>query len=272
MAIPWDTTWRYVMVISSIFVISCAVMWCYKRIMMIVRGRTQPNPMAVPGTLYTNSGRPFVVVQQPISASQQYPIIPGRDSVLVLSPQWAMQGQRRPDAQHTHALHPQLVDRIPSFVLPPLEEDGNDPKLELERECVVCQEDFGSARLMRLPCFHIFHKACVRPWLLEHATCPTCRLPITQELLRGDIIIPMEEGADSQPSAPIERGLPSGPQPGGAAPFLRPTSQNSFQVALPPPAFAERSHRSQRGSDRVVSWAVQGSGAQEPRVPEAPRP
>jgi hypothetical protein len=99
-----------------------------------------------------------------------------------------------------------------------------------------------------------------------------CRLPISQELLRGDIIIPMEEGADSQPSAPIERGLPSGPQPGGAAPFLRPTSQNSFQVALPPPTLAERSHRGLRGSGRVASWAVQGSGAQEPRVPEAPRP
>lgn len=43
-----------------------------------------PVPYNNMPSLYTNSGRPVVVVQQPISASQQYPIFPGRESVLVL--------------------------------------------------------------------------------------------------------------------------------------------------------------------------------------------
>jgi hypothetical protein len=51
--------------------------------------------------------------------------------------------------------------------------DAEEGKGGFERECVVCQEDFGQERVMTLPCGHIFHKGCVRPWLEEHATCPT---------------------------------------------------------------------------------------------------
>jgi hypothetical protein len=55
--------------------------------------------------------------------------------------------------------------------------DAEEGKGGFERECVVCQEDFGQERVMTLPCGHIFHKGCVRPWLEEHATCPTYAKP-----------------------------------------------------------------------------------------------
>ena len=49
--------------------------------------------------------------------------------------------------------------------------------------CAICLEPLvggrGDAhgRTTALPCAHTFHAACIRPWLSEHAECPTCRHP-----------------------------------------------------------------------------------------------
>ena len=46
---------------------------------------------------------------------------------------------------------------------------GSDP-------CAICMEGFRAReRLLRLPCGHLFHSACVRPWLERTNTCPLCR-------------------------------------------------------------------------------------------------
>ncbi|KAI3509387.1 hypothetical protein L1887_24622 [Cichorium endivia] len=51
--------------------------------------------------------------------------------------------------------------------------------LNMESHCPVCQDkfDLGSeARMM--PCNHIYHSGCIVPWLLEHNSCPVCRLEL----------------------------------------------------------------------------------------------
>lgn len=45
--------------------------------------------------------------------------------------------------------------------------------------CVVCLEGMAyGARVAVLPCTHVFHRDCVRPWLVCHDACPVCRRSI----------------------------------------------------------------------------------------------
>ena len=47
-------------------------------------------------------------------------------------------------------------------------------------ECTICQEEFETGEtFVPLPCNdihpHKFHKDCIKPWLINNNTCPTCR-------------------------------------------------------------------------------------------------
>ncbi|XP_008071054.1 E3 ubiquitin-protein ligase RNF128 isoform X2 [Carlito syrichta] len=61
--------------------------------------------------------------------------------------------------------------------------------------CAVCIELYKPNDLVRiLTCNHIFHKACVDPWLLEHRTCPMCKCDILKAL---GIEVDVEDGSVS---------------------------------------------------------------------------
>ncbi|KAK4887654.1 hypothetical protein RN001_003925 [Aquatica leii] len=45
--------------------------------------------------------------------------------------------------------------------------------------CAICIEPYKVSEVLRmLPCQHEFHKSCIDPWLLEHRTCPMCKMDI----------------------------------------------------------------------------------------------
>ncbi|CAE8701369.1 unnamed protein product, partial [Polarella glacialis] len=45
-----------------------------------------------------------------------------------------------------------------------------------DSRCQICMEDFAEGEELRtLPCFHLFHCACVDQWLKVNSICPTCR-------------------------------------------------------------------------------------------------
>ncbi|KXJ22432.1 RING finger protein 150 [Exaiptasia diaphana] len=49
--------------------------------------------------------------------------------------------------------------------------------------CPVCLDSYKGGDTIRiLPCQHEFHKICIDPWLVEHRTCPMCKLNILREL------------------------------------------------------------------------------------------
>ena len=51
------------------------------------------------------------------------------------------------------------------------------------KRCVICLEDYiGGDAIMRLPCFHFFHKDCISIWLKKNAKCPFCNLNIIENL------------------------------------------------------------------------------------------
>ncbi|XP_037788463.1 E3 ubiquitin-protein ligase RNF128-like isoform X4 [Penaeus monodon] len=57
---------------------------------------------------------------------------------------------------------------------------SGDKEVVTENECcAVCIEPYQVSDTVRtLPCKHEFHKSCVDPWLLEHRTCPMCKMDI----------------------------------------------------------------------------------------------
>ena len=48
----------------------------------------------------------------------------------------------------------------------------------VDATCIVCREEMAHPHAKKLPCGHIFHFDCLRSWLEENTTCPTCRNPV----------------------------------------------------------------------------------------------
>ncbi|KMS94960.1 hypothetical protein BVRB_013740 [Beta vulgaris subsp. vulgaris] len=43
-------------------------------------------------------------------------------------------------------------------------------------ECCICKEKLGLGdNMQEMPCKHLFHPPCLKPWLDEHNSCPICR-------------------------------------------------------------------------------------------------
>lgn len=57
---------------------------------------------------------------------------------------------------------------------------SEDKEIQGDGECcAVCIEPYRLSDVLRiLPCKHEFHRMCVDPWLLEHRTCPMCKMDI----------------------------------------------------------------------------------------------
>ncbi|KAF0733458.1 hypothetical protein Ae201684P_004992 [Aphanomyces euteiches] len=45
-----------------------------------------------------------------------------------------------------------------------------------DADCVVCMEPITADAARLSACGHIFHTACIRPWLRRNTTCPLCRV------------------------------------------------------------------------------------------------
>ncbi|XP_019179455.1 PREDICTED: E3 ubiquitin-protein ligase AIP2 [Ipomoea nil] len=49
-------------------------------------------------------------------------------------------------------------------------------KLDADAECAICKENLVlNDKMQELPCKHMFHPPCLKPWLDEHNSCPICR-------------------------------------------------------------------------------------------------
>ena len=59
--------------------------------------------------------------------------------------------------------------------------EADFPEVEAPEEpCAICWENLHRAR--SLPCSHMFHDGCLRSWLEQDATCPTCRVGINPQV------------------------------------------------------------------------------------------
>uniref|UniRef100_A0A8C0RQF2 E3 ubiquitin-protein ligase DZIP3 n=1 Tax=Canis lupus familiaris TaxID=9615 RepID=A0A8C0RQF2_CANLF len=69
----------------------------------------------------------------------------------------------------------EIVYKISQFIDPKRSQDDDDDE---EEPCVICHENLSPENLSVLPCAHKFHSQCIRPWLMQQGTCPTCRLHV----------------------------------------------------------------------------------------------
>ncbi|KAF9384783.1 hypothetical protein CPC16_008280 [Podila verticillata] len=69
----------------------------------------------------------------------------------------------------------EAIESIPHHTL-------TDEELAASTECSVCKDEFVKEdTCLQLPCKHIFHDECIKPWLKTSATCPTCRFSLLSE-------------------------------------------------------------------------------------------
>ena len=65
-------------------------------------------------------------------------------------------------------------------------------------ECAICWDSMVTAR--KLPCGHLFHNFCLRSWLEQDASCPTCRTSFKgqQQQHQVDLIDVVDEQSESE--------------------------------------------------------------------------
>ncbi|KAL3941669.1 MAG: hypothetical protein SGBAC_004010 [Bacillariaceae sp.] len=67
----------------------------------------------------------------------------------------------------------QLMAKMSTF------ESPNQEEIDTEPICIICRDEMTIHSAVKLPgCGHIFHKSCLREWLVQQQTCPTCRSDI----------------------------------------------------------------------------------------------
>ncbi|XXG81612.1 hypothetical protein AAC387_Pa09g2201 [Persea americana] len=108
-----------------------------------------------------------VILQQLINSMQEINGLQDLDSVIEASLQEIGGGPQRPPPASK-----EVVAKLPIITVT----DDILVRLGSETECAVCREEMViNDKMQELPCKHLFHPDCLKPWLDEHNSCPICR-------------------------------------------------------------------------------------------------
>jgi len=68
-----------------------------------------------------------------------------------------------------------------------------------DTECAVCREHLiVGDNMQELPCKHLFHPNCLKPWLDEHNSCPICRYELQTDDLEYELRKEREKEAEEE--------------------------------------------------------------------------
>lgn len=92
------------------------------------------------------------------------------ESVIEASLQEIGAGPQRPPPASK-----EVVEKLPIIIVT----DEILGRLGSETECAVCRENLViNDNMQELPCKHLFHPVCLKPWLDAHNSCPICRFEL----------------------------------------------------------------------------------------------
>ncbi|XP_041656998.1 E3 ubiquitin-protein ligase TTC3 isoform X2 [Cheilinus undulatus] len=75
----------------------------------------------------------------------------------------------------SQSVTPPLVNSVPVWQQPVPQRATQSSALNVEDPCIICHDDMSPDNICVLECRHSFHHDCIRSWLKEQSTCPTCR-------------------------------------------------------------------------------------------------
>ncbi|KAL7723656.1 hypothetical protein ACLKA6_013852 [Drosophila palustris] len=73
--------------------------------------------------------------------------------------------------------------------------------------CTICNDTSGDTSVIETTCKHKFHRMCLSSWLDSNETCPNCRQPCAQALVRN-------AASDRRSGVQGNQGLPPPPNTG----------------------------------------------------------
>ncbi|CAK8698112.1 E3 ubiquitin-protein ligase AMFR-like [Clavelina lepadiformis] len=131
--------------------------------------------------------------------------------------------------------------------------------------CAICWDQMESAR--KLPCGHFFHAACLRSWLEQDTTCPTCRKQLDiQNNVRANRVNNIIPNDDNDNAANVPGGRVPPPQlAAGLNPLLRIGRHRNFwhfdgsRFASWLPSFSVEVMHSAHGAQAMVTTTRQNS-------------
>jgi len=129
---------------------------------------------------------------------------------------------------HSESRLRDLNSRSPSVVFKTADELKTDQPQMVEDAadtCAVCIDCFEPDSEVRcLECGHVFHKECIDPWLVDHGTCPLCKVLVLQHATlpppQRAVHVMVQQGGGAQHWAHANTWLEDGDAllgPGGAA-------------------------------------------------------
>uniref|UniRef100_A0A1X7V1V4 RING-type domain-containing protein n=1 Tax=Amphimedon queenslandica TaxID=400682 RepID=A0A1X7V1V4_AMPQE len=115
------------------------------------------------------------ILQQP--SPMQSPPLPVRHLQQHQQQQWAQhQAQKQHQMQALQQQHQQMQQHQQQLQQQ-LQSQQHHHHMEYndDNNCIICYEDMAPSDSIALDCRHRFHSHCIRSWLKEQKTCPTCR-------------------------------------------------------------------------------------------------
>ncbi|KAG9457603.1 hypothetical protein H6P81_002111 [Aristolochia fimbriata] len=112
-------------------------------------------------------GASSAMLEELINTMQEISGMQDLDSVIEASLQEIGAGPKKPPPASK-----ELVAKLPVITVT----EEILVRLGSETECAVCRENLVIGdKMQELPCKHLFHPNCLKPWLDENNSCPICR-------------------------------------------------------------------------------------------------